>query len=221
MTNEFLNLPQDSQASLISSAVSSIGMLDAVIEKDIWVCTLLDIIFSMPYDMVFKGGTSLSKAYGLIKRFSEDIDITIDYKHFRDPINIKTISKSQLKKISAELKSALQDFTKTKIAPYLKEKLLSQFPKMPISIEISEDGEQVRVYYPTVLSKSLGYLRDHVLLEFGIRSEIEPSEQRIIRPYILDVAGSDIALPQANIATLSPVRTFWEKSTLIHVEQLF
>jgi len=218
MTNAFLNLPKNSQAALIKSAENSLGLVDAVLEKDLWVCKLLEVIFSMPYNMAFKGGTSLSKGYGLINRFSEDVDITIDYRHFRDPIDLDAVSRSQLKKISNELKSTLNNFVNTYILSYLNEQLQSALPNTKCEITINENGEQLRVYYPTVLNRNTGYIKDHVLLEFGIRNEIEPQEQRIIKPYIMDALDDNIILPMPNIDTLSPVRTFWEKSTLIHVE---
>lgn len=83
MTIDFFNLPKESQQGLIESAEQSLGIPDIVIEKDLWICKILDILFSLPHKMVFKGGTSLSKAFGLIDRFSEDVDITIDYRKFR------------------------------------------------------------------------------------------------------------------------------------------
>lgn len=164
--------------------------------------------------MVFKGGTSLSKVYGLINRFSEDVD----YTHFRDPIELDSLSRSQLKKISIELKSTLSDFVHTHVSHYLEEQLKKHFPNAGYEIKISENGEQLFVYYATVLNKNSDYLRDHVLLEFGIRNEIEPQEKHIIKPYLLEPNNNEYILPTPIIDTLSPIRTFWEKVTLIHVE---
>ncbi len=110
MINEFLNLPKESQAALIKSAENSLGLVDMVIEKDIWVCKLLEIIFSMPYNFVFRGGTSLSKAYGLIQRFSEDVDITIDYRHFIAPVDLESASRSGLKKNQLRFKNSFERF---------------------------------------------------------------------------------------------------------------
>ena len=218
MTNDFFKLAKESQVALIKSAENKLGLVDAIIEKDIWICTLLEILFSMPCKMVFRGGTSLSKAYGLINRFSEDVDITIDYHHFRDPLDVDCMSRSQLKKVSVELKSAMCDYVHTHILPYIEEHLKEIFPANQLEITVNENGEQIKVYYPTVLSESLGYLKDHVLLEFGVRNEIEPQEKHIIKPYLSELVNNDMILPMPSIDTLSPVRTFWEKCTLIHVE---
>jgi len=202
MTNEFLNLPDNSQASLIKSAENKLGLIDTVIEKDLWVCKLLELVFAMPYNMAFKGGTSLSKAYNLINRFSEDIDITIDYCHFRDPIDLDLVSRSQLKKISGELKSSLSDFVNTHILPYLNEQLQNKLPNKKVEITANENGEQVRIYYPSVLNTSFGYLRDHVLLEFGIRNEIEPQEKWLIKPFLSETLDSEFSLRYRKIAPL-------------------
>jgi len=99
MDNLFLNLPGESQAALINAAEDQLGLVGHVIEKDIWVCWFLEKLFELPIAMVFKGGTSLSKGYGLLKRFSEDVDVTIDYRNFRDHLDLKNISRSQLKKL--------------------------------------------------------------------------------------------------------------------------
>lgn len=72
--------------------------MDAVVEKDLWVCQLLEIIFSLPYKMAFRGGTSLSKVHNLIRRFSEDVDITIDYNQVMDISDLDSLSRSHLKK---------------------------------------------------------------------------------------------------------------------------
>lgn len=218
MTTHFLNLAKESQAALIKTAENTLGLVDAVIEKDLWVCMLLEIVFSMPYNMVFRGGTSLSKAYGLINRFSEDVDITIDYRQFIDPIDLTSTSRSQLKKISAQLKLALNDFVRTHVIPYINDQFQQHAPNTKLKMTVNDDGEQLRVYYPSVLNKEPDYLRDHVLLEFGIRNEIDPQEKMFIKPYLTKPFDSDIILPMPSVDTLSPVRTFWEKSTLIHVE---
>lgn len=218
MSKLFFDLSVEQQAALIRQAEQRLKLADSVIEKDLWVCWLLEQLFALPVPMSFKGGTSLSKAYGLIKRFSEDVDITIDYRHFNPEVDFKNITRSQLKKLSDLFKQQLQEYIQGTLLPYLKEQVLQSFSEKSIEILLSDDGEQLRFYYPTVLGNSGGYLRDHVLLEFGIRNSVEPSEQRIIFSYLADAAGSLIVLPHPKINTLSPVRTFWEKATLIHVE---
>lgn len=104
MNNNFLNLSLEKQLNLIYKAGNKFDVSDVIIEKDFWVCWLLEKLFKLPIKMAFKGGTSLSKGFGLIKRFSEDIDITIDYTNFGQKLDLANISRSQIKKISNELK---------------------------------------------------------------------------------------------------------------------
>lgn len=238
MNNNFFNLLPDEQAALIKMAGDRLDMPDMIIEKDFWVCWLLEKLFALPIQMAFKGGTSLSKVFNLIKRFSEDCDVTIDYRNFQDEIDFEKISRTQLRKTSDRLKEELKNYISKTVLPYLQEQISTTFPDKSFKITLSEDGEQLRFYYPSVCinysvtnnNKKMvtdgnylvfggnTYLRDHVLIEFGIRNSTEPCEKHPIIPYLSQVIKHDIDLPNPMINTLSPVRTFWEKATLIHVE---
>ncbi len=92
MPDEFLKIPTDEQLRTINALSARQGKPATILEKDIWVCWTLKTLFEMPNkkNMAFKGGTSLSKAYNIIKRFSEDVDVTIDYRDF-----VTEVSKSQ------------------------------------------------------------------------------------------------------------------------------
>lgn len=213
MSNNFFLLPTEEQLALIKKAGDHFDMPEMIIEKDIWICWLLDKIFKLPVQMAFKGGTSLSKVFGLIHRFSEDCDITIDYRHFNPTLILENTSKTQLKKASDQLKLHLQHYISNSVLPYLK----NQIPKSS-EITLSEDGEQLRFYYPSVIGQSHDYLRDHVFIEFGVRNSTEPCEKHPIKTYLSQVIADDLNLPTPAICTLSPIRTYFEKATLIHVE---
>lgn len=105
----------------------------------------------------------------------------------------------------------------TKILPHMRKQTLSAFPESRIDITLSEDGEKLRFFYPVLFNKNSGYLRDHILIEFGIRNSSEPCDQHLISPFLSEIDNS-IIFPTSSIYTLSPIRTFWEKATLIHVE---
>ena len=98
------------------------------------------------------------------------MDLTIDYRHFNPEIDFTGTTRSQLKKLSDQFKQQLQQYIKSTLLPALQKEVEQHLPKQAIEITLSEDGEQLRFYYPTVLVDSTGYLRDHVLLEFGIRN---------------------------------------------------
>tara|TARA_B100000949_G_C14249151_1_gene437262 strand:- start:469 stop:789 length:321 start_codon:yes stop_codon:yes gene_type:complete len=106
MDKSFFNLMIEERQFIISKAAEHMDVSEMVIEKDLWVCWLLEQLFTLPIQMVFKGGTSLSKVFNIIKRFSEDCDITIDYRDFAEKeIDLENTSRSQLKKISERLKN--------------------------------------------------------------------------------------------------------------------
>lgn len=218
MTDNFFTLPAEEQSALIKKAADQLGMSEMIIEKDIWVCWLLEKVFSLPVQMAFKGGTSLSKVFGLIKRFSEDCDITIDYHNFKPELDLENTSRSQIKKASDQLKTQLQAYISETVLPFLKNEIEKTFDKKSFEITLSEDGEQLRFYYPSEIGESHGYLRDHVFLEFGVRNSTEPCEKHPIQTYLSQVITIDLGLPKPIVNTLSPIRTFFEKATLIHVE---
>lgn len=218
MSSTFFDLPVNEQKALITKAADQMDVSDLIIEKDFWVCWILEQLFLLPINMAFKGGTSLSKVFGLIKRFSEDCDITIDYRTFMPELEIGELSRSQLKKISEQLKKQLQSYVSETVLPFLRGRMAQLLSNREFEITLNENGEQLRFYYPSIINSLRGYLRDHVLIEFGIRNSTEPCEKYKIEPYLKTVTHEAIQLPMPLVNTLSPIRTFWEKVTLIHVE---
>lgn len=217
MPESFFDLPKVEQKAILAVAEDRLGFPDHIIEKDLWVCWILEQLFMLPLKMAFKGGTSLSKVYRLIHRFSEDVDITIDYKNVLGEIDLQKISRSKLKQLEKDLKKHLKDITENQVLSHLNKQLKSN-SFMGVEVVLSEDGEKLKFYYPTLEKRNLGYLRDHVLIEFGIRNSTEPFEKHKIEPFLKEILGDSISLPQPLVDTLSPIRTFWEKATLIHVE---
>ncbi|MBS0357722.1 MAG: nucleotidyl transferase AbiEii/AbiGii toxin family protein [Proteobacteria bacterium] len=214
----FLIISAEEQSALIKKAGNQFDLPDLIIEKDLWVCWLLEKIFALPIQMAFKGGTSLSKVFGLIKRFSEDCDVTIDYRNFKPELDLEHLSKTQIKKVSEQLKEQLKVYVSEVIFPYLQEQISKTFPGKMFELTLSEDGEQLRFYYPNMMNTPSGYLRDHVFTEFGVRNSTEPCDKHLVLPYLAEIVDNDLDLPKPTICTLSPIRTFWEKATLIHVE---
>lgn len=240
MSDDYFNLSPEIQKSLLQAAANQLNISDVAIEKDIWVCWVLKQLFTLPISMAFKGGTSLSKAYNLVNRFSEDVDITIDYRNFMDTLDIQKTSRSKLKRTSEELKINLADCINKTIFPFLNKQILQLPNKEKFNIEF--DGkENLKLYYPSaldvylvtesgsfmitedgkrmVIERSNHYLRDHVLIEFGVRNSIEPHEQHSIKTLLSQLQlEKPLTLPEAQVDVLSVIRTFWEKATLIHVE---
>lgn len=221
MPESFLHLEREEQSQIYRALAPQLARSPVVLEKDVWVCWVLQTLFTMPdrLPMVFKGGTSLSKVFGAIARFSEDVDITLDYRGLDgtfDPF-AEGVSRNRLKKFSEDLKSFVRDHAHGVVAPHFKKMLATEFSADAFRLEISDDGEQLRVHYPTVLEKSGDYVGNSVLIELGGRNITEPNEEHVVRPDIAEHVA-ELEFPQPTVSVLSPARTFWEKATLMHVE---
>jgi hypothetical protein len=221
MPESFLHLPAREQSQIYRALATQLDRAPGVLEKDVWVCWVLRTLFTMPdrLPMVFKGGTSLSKVFGAIARFSEDVDITLDYRGLDssfDPF-AEGVSRTRLKRFSEELKSFVRDHAHGVVAPHFRRMLASEFADDAFQLELSDDGEQLRVHYPTVLDTPGDYLGTSVLIEFGGRNITEPNEDHEVQPDIAEHVPA-LQFPSSTVSVLSPARTFWEKATLIHVE---
>lgn len=203
-----------------------------IIEKDFWVCWALDRLFSssLAPHVIFKGGTSLSKCYNMIERFSEDIDLTLSKEYIgitskNDPAMVE--GRSQRDKRSKQLTELYENQIYNVIHPLLvdefKKHLSSHFSNTDWQLYPEKD-DQGNVYlkfnYPNTLQKiTEGYIQSAVKLEFGARGDINPIEQKIVTPYVKEILP-EISTTEMKITvpTLIAKRTFWEKATLLHAE---
>ena len=217
----FLSLGRRERADILRTVAANTGRADIILEKDIWVCWVLQALFSMPdpHPMAFKGGTSLSKVYGIIDRFSEDVDITLDYRAFNDAFDpfADDASRNQIRLFSNRLKARVASYVRDAIAPALGAAADRLGADGRHAVHIADDGETIRFAYPSAVDEPRGYVVSEVLLEFGGRNVIDPNEHCAIAPDIAAVTP-DLDYPAATVTVLSPSRTFWEKATLIHVE---
>lgn len=193
-------------------------------EKDFWVCWTLGHLFALQDipELRFKGGTSLSKAFGLIERFSEDIDISVNraalgFVGARDVANAG--STSQAKALKKELGAAIVNEVTKNILPKLHEHFQNVLGKNGWALEMSAETEEemtILFDYPQAVSYQK-YLRPQIKIEFG-RGDQEPSETRPITPFVGE-EFPDAFTPQfVSIPVLDCQRTFWEKVTLLYSE---
>jgi hypothetical protein len=211
----FLQLLPEEQAEILQTCAGKVGRRPEHLEKDVWICWVLQGLFTIPgrLPMAFKGGTSLSKVYGAIRRFSEDVDVTIDYKSLDqsiDPFDPR-ISRTARNKYTELLKSKLAEHTKNVIRPHFENLVAQLTEKPPKPIAISDDGEKLFIPYPSRFGTA-----ESVFLEFGGRNVTSPNEEHALRPYI-SAELPELKFPEATVRVLVPSRTFWEKATLIHV----
>ena len=220
MAEPFLSLGAGERADILRTAAARSRRSTVILEKDIWICWVLDALFSMrnPHPMAFKGGTSLSKVYGVIDRFSEDVDVTLDYRHFDDGFDpfADGASRTATKRFSERLRDRVASHVRDVVAPALDDAARRLAPDGRYDICVGDDGETLRFVYPSAVEAPDSYVASEILPEFGGRNIIDPNERHVIIPDIAALADG-LDYPAANVVVLSPARTFWEKATLIHV----
>lgn len=213
----YFQLSKQDKVDALETAASTLGRPSDLLEKDIWVVWALNALFASEIGehLVFKGGTSLSKAYKAIDRFSEDVDLTYDIRQIiadliTDPDDPYPSSRSQAQKWTEAVRARLSDWVRDTVQPILAKKVASE--AHPASLR--HDGEKLYFDYEAVRSGT-GYVRPSVLLEFGARSTGEPADFHEILCDISD-ALPDLQTPTATPRVMSAKRTFWEKATAIH-----
>lgn len=220
MAESWFSLSRQDQSEALEVAADRTGRPAHLLEKDIWVVYVLSAIYSSPLaeKLTFKGGTSLSKAYKIIDRFSEDVDLTYDIRELVPDLlresNPIPISSSQEKKITSAVRHRLPTWIVSEVLPILESALTAL--KLEVSLTISgKENEKLIVAYPAIKTGT-GYAATAIQLEFGARATGEPNH---IHEVGCDIAG---AIPQVDFPIARPLvmaaeRTFWEKATAAHV----
>jgi hypothetical protein len=207
-----------------------LGTAEQNIEKDFWVCWTLDALFN-ELDaggprLLFKGGTSLSKGYGLIERFSEDIDITV----FREDIG-QAATVQELEALSGKKRTARLDAIKTACQEYIHGPMSEQISDLlqralktanlsanRARVEADPDDpdrQSLLLWYPTATAEGNAYIRRAIKIESGAKSALDPNSPLTIRPYIADdLLRLDLTV--GNVTTVDPSRTFWDKVVILH-----
>ncbi len=216
----YFRLTRAEQSDLLLAASAQLGRPSALVEKDIWVVWTLGALFAMPEGayLVFKGGTSLSKAHGLIKRFSEDVDVTYDVRRLsptleQHPERWLPANCSQADKIAGEVRTMLPRWVADACMPALERQLTED--ELSATITAVDGGMSVEIMYDAVAAHP-GYVRPAVLIEFGARSTGEPAA---VMPVACDAAAvvPSVEFPTANPRVMTAERTWWEKATAAHV----
>lgn len=199
----------------------------AIIEKDFWVCwsihRLFEVLNFRP-QLIFKGGTSLSKVFQVINRFSEDVDLSLSRRDLgfaddRDPEQ-DGIAKNEAKRRLEALVEQCRLSVKDKLLPELRRDFATVLGGSGWSIEIDAGDPQTLIFaYPqSDLTAALQYVRPAIRLEMGARSDDWPAVEIEIRPYAAERFPKMFAQAACRVRTLSAERTFWEKATLLHAE---
>ncbi len=215
---DFFALSAEERRDALARAADKSGRPIYLLEKDVWVVWTLQELFGSAHGthLVFKGGTSLSKGYGVIRRFSEDVDLTYDIRELIGDLigasgSVIPPSRNQGKRWTEAIRERLPKLVSDQIAPLLSESLA----KRGLPAKVSPDGDKLFLEYDAVAT-GYEYVKPKVLLEFGARSTGEPSE---LRDVACDAATylPTLTFPTARPKVMLPERTFWEKATAIHV----
>ncbi|MEL7599461.1 MAG: nucleotidyl transferase AbiEii/AbiGii toxin family protein [Proteiniphilum sp.] len=215
--NKWLAVADETKRNAYIQIAEKLGMSAFAVEKDWWVVQTLSVIFEMEVGqhLIFKGGTSLSKAWKLIERFSEDIDLAIDRDFFGYNGELTKKERARLRKASGiyvdtvffnELKSGFEANGFSNL-------------KMELVQEIESDKDRtINIFYPNVIPTP-GYVQPKIQLEIGCRSLREPFTMQPIASLVDEsYPDSEFARKAVNVPTVNPERTFLEKIFLLHEE---
>jgi hypothetical protein len=223
---EFLQASLERRRQLCDEAQARLGLRAASIEKDFWVCWTLWKLFSLPgcgAHLTFKGGTSLSKGWKLIERFSEDIDVVMEREFLGfggDKSPEKAESKNQQFKRLEELRLACKNRVQDTLKPELETCFQAALPKGTWNLlddADDKDGPTLLFHYPSVYAGA-AYILPVVKIELGARSDTEPCGTPQIQPYLKEAFPDLFVAGAFTIRTVEPIRTFWEKAMLLHEE---
>jgi hypothetical protein len=228
MNLEFLTSSPDERGELIAECGKRLGIAPVIIEKDFWVCWMLDVLFqhsSFADSLVFKGGTSLSKVFGAINRFSEDIDLSVstEFLELPEPGD----SRNQANKWMTNAEAACTEAARDQFLPELEQligglleplKERSDHRWLEFVVDAASDSPVVLFHYPTTQPSGFDYLKRSVKLELGSLTEQRPIGKHPIRPWLADEFPQIFPDWSCEVVALEIERSFWEKATILHAE---
>jgi hypothetical protein len=221
----FLNLSAQDRQDVFEAEAEDLNTRPTYVEKDFWVCLVLDVLYNgLSGDhprLLFKGGTSLSKAHGLIRRFSEDVDFTVfradlGFGEEQNPA-LLGLSKKKRDRICAEIKAASSQYICIRLKDELGQVSLKLTSECQVIVDEADPDQSTLLFqYPSLFEPgNLAYVQPSVKLEGGGRSALDPHENALIQPYVANTLKDwDFVVP--NVITINPERTFWDKIMILH-----
>jgi hypothetical protein len=216
---QFMQQPEDERQAIFVDGADALRTSPANIEKDFWICFVLNALFAQRPKtwpaMYFRGGTSLSKAFGLIDRFSEDVDVAMERATFI-PDTLATLESmddpDRFQRLE-ELNDRATQFVRSRVAPHLVDYFSRAIPnaeERPTIAVSKADLLTLEAPYRAITRGRDGYVRAAVRLEFSIRAALTPNTAKSVTPYITPhVPGAEMTI--AKVPTISAHRTFWDK----------
>ena len=230
MKLEFFKRPAPEQALVIRETAAQRGLLAVMVEKDFWVSWTLAVLFAHPEfgnQLVFKGGTSLSKVFGVIERFSEDIDLSVSpaFLGISEEWVEQADSRNKRTERMQELEKACTERVRGRFLPEL-ERIASEVlgnrsggaPWMEFQVDATTHSPVVLFHYPCTEPSGFEYLRRSVKMEFGSLTDQRPVGTHAVRPWVAEVFPKMFGDFRCELVALELERTFWEKATILHAE---
>lgn len=218
---ELIRQPEDQLQILFRNTAQKKRLHEAIIEKDFWVCIMLDYLFhKCPWKeaLIFKGGTSLSKCYNLIQRFSEDIDLILDWRVIGYDVNEPWEERSNTKQelFNKEANMRAEEFISEMLLPVLKMNMSEILGYEANLYILPEDPQTICFQYPRIFddNSTLQVIR----LEIGALAAWTPSVEKVITPYVAETYPKAFSKENFSVLTTAAERTFWEKATILHHE---
>jgi hypothetical protein len=219
----FFKLPPNERRLYIEQAALRRNVSPVVMEKDFWVCWLLGILFESEFagSLVFKGGTSLSKVFGVIERFSEDIDLSLSPAFLKLPK--AGTSRNQANKWMAKAEAACGAAVRNQIGPAMEaaaEGVLGKSKRawFEFMTDLNTNSPVLLFHYPSSQPAGFDYLKRSVKLEFGSLTDQQPVGRHPVRPWVADVLPNVFSDWRCEVVALEVERSFWEKATILHTE---
>jgi hypothetical protein len=228
--NNFATLPEAERRETFLLGSKEVDLPPAIVEKDFWVCWLLGHIFAAPSlgdHCVFKGGTSLSKVFGAIDRFSEDIDLGLTPASlgWSEADLDGAPSASQRRKRMEKMMTDCADSVRARFQPELEAAVRGILGTsaeggdwLIYTDDVAANSPVLRFHYPSLVPVGTGYVERAVKIEFGSLTDQRPTASHAIAPLIAQLVPWAFNDFQAEVVALEIERTFWEKATILHAE---
>ena len=213
--NSVAALSEEKRRELFSATAARKGMTAAAAEKDFWVCWMLLKLFEhqrLSPKILFKGGTSLSKVFRLIERFSEDIDLILDWRLLTEAKPDAKRSRTQQDDLNEKILLKANDYLRKDLLPSVKE-AVGAYCQAEID---GNDEDVIQIRYPGVFKDP--YLRPDIRLEIGPLAGWIPHAEYAIVPYAAEEFPHLFTSAQCKVKAIKAERTFWEKATILHRE---
>jgi hypothetical protein len=228
--NRVASMPVAERRVIFAEAAERLQFQPVIVEKDFWVCWMLGRLFGRTEwreALVFKGGTALSKVFGIIRRFSEDIDLSVSpaMLGISESEVDQAGSRRQRDQWMENLEAACGRWVAQKLQPELEQDIHAVLGQRPggqswleYQLDAATHSPVLLFYYPSVLEAGTGYIRRWVKLEFGSLTDQRPVGRHRVRPWLADILTAPLVEMGCDVVALEVERAFWEKATILHAE---